>query len=190
MTARRIWIRIVSLTAVLAVCAVMLHLSYNRFLKSAYPMKYAEQVTACAEQYGFEPSLIFALIRTESGFDPDIKSRANAIGLMQITEDTFMWAQQRMQEKRDMTTEDLYDPDINIEYGVIILSLLRKRYDNTLTALAAYNAGMTNVGGWLENPLHSDDGVTLASIPFPETEKYVEKIPAAQEIYKSIYKID
>jgi len=190
MITRRIWVQVVSLTAALSVCAVMLHLSYNRFLKSAYPMKYSEQVIACAEQYGFEPSLIFALIRTESGFDPNIKSRANAIGLMQITGDTFMWAQQRVQENRDMTAEYLYDPDINIEYGVIILSLLRERYDNTLTALAAYNAGISNADNWLENPLHSADGETLTSIPFPETEQYVEKIPAAQEIYKSIYKIN
>jgi len=172
---------------VLTVSALLLQFGYMKFLQSAYPLKYSEFVNRFSSEYGFEPSLIFALIHTESGFDPNAVSHANAIGLMQINEDTFQWAQMRTPEKENLPVEMLYDPEINIKYGIIVLSLLREEFKDTETMLAAYNAGIGNVRKWLKNPEYSDDGIKLKAIPFWETEKYIKKVPATKRLYEKIY---
>ena len=133
--------------------------------------------------------MIYALIRTESEFDPDAVSSAHAMGLMQLTEDTFRWAQSRSPEAESIPEEALFDPETNIRYGVMVLSLLREQFSDTGVLLAAYNAGIGNVRKWLADPTYSDDGSTLKAIPFPETAAYVEKIPAAQEMYRELYNV-
>ena len=104
--------------ALLTLAAVMLRFGYLVFMRAAYPLKYRDLVIPLAREHGFEPSLIFAIIHTESGFDPNAVSRKNAIGLMQITEDTFKWVQSRTSERESLSVEKLYEPKTNIEYGI------------------------------------------------------------------------
>ncbi len=177
------------LLALLLLAGMLLHAGYRRYMRTAYPLAYNEYVEKYAEDYGFEPSLIYALIRTESEFDPDAVSSAHAMGLMQLTEDTFRWAQSRSPEAESIPEEALFDPETNIRYGVMVLSLLREQFSDTGVLLAAYNAGIGNVRKWLADPTYSDDGSTLKAIPFPETAAYVEKIPAAQEMYRELYNV-
>lgn len=87
--------QIALLLAILAAAGLLLRQGYRRYMETVYPMKYAAFVNRAAEEYEFAPSLLFALIYTESGFDPDAVSSADAKGLMQLTDDTFEWAQQR-----------------------------------------------------------------------------------------------
>ena len=54
-------------------------------------------------------------------------------------------------------------------------------------ALAAYNAGMGNVSGWLESGDYSHDGETLHTIPYPETDAYVKKVQRAYGLYQKLY---
>ena len=183
-------IEIIFLSVMLVVVTVLLRFGYCRFMKAAYPLKFSELVTSYAEEYGFEPSLVYAVIRTESGFDPQAVSYKKAIGLMQITKDTFDWAQIRSPEKESLPAERLYDPEINIHYGIRVLSLLKEEFSDTTTMLAAYNAGIGNVRRWLKDPAYSDDGVRLKSIPFRETRNYVRKIPSAKWIYERLYNIN
>ena len=79
---------------------------------------------------------------------------------------------------------DIADPETSINFGCYYLRHLIDLYKNTDTALAAYNAGMGNVNGWLEDKEYSDDGVTLKYIPFPETRSYVRKVNESWEYYK------
>lgn len=176
--------------AVLALSFWGIHTAYGYFMKRAYPREYARWVESYAKEYDFSPSLIYALIYTESRFQPDAVSSAGARGLMQITENTFLWAQMRSPEKESIGTDQLFDPETNIRYGVMTLSLLRERYKDTGTLLAAYNAGIGNVGKWLKDTAYSDDGVTLKAIPFEETRQYVKKIPKVQKIYQKLYDME
>ena len=182
-----IWLELAALLAALAVVTGGLRIGYYHYMRSAYPIKYSEYVTAYAKQYGFEPSLIYALIRTESQFDPDAVSSAKAIGLMQLTKDTFEWAQKRSDVKDQIPVNELFKPEVNIHYGVLVLSLLREEFSDTRTMLAAYNAGIGNARRWLKNSEYSDDGATLKSIPYEETRNYVKNIPHIQSIYKKLY---
>ena len=86
-----------------------------------------------------------------------------------------------------MDESALTDPDTNIEYGVYLLSLLSSRYENEITILCAYNAGMGNADRWLKNPETSSDGKTVTSIPYPETRNYVDRVLRSKEMYEKLY---
>lgn len=155
-------------------------------LRMVYPRKYSEFVTDYARQYGLNENLVYAIIKCESGFNPDSVSRAGAVGLMQITPDTLTWAAMKEGEN-DVLADALYDEKTNIRYGCCIYSLFLNEFGDTATALAAYNAGRGNVIKWLGNRFYSDDGILLKSIPFSETAKYVKKVQTVKRIYELIY---
>lgn len=158
---------------------------YDTALEYMYPRKYSEYVEKYAEEYGISEILLYSVINTESGFDKNAVSSANAIGLTQITEDTFDWLVMKTGE--EYTFDDLFEPEISIKYGAYFLSLLQKEYAITETVAAGYHAGMGNVSSWLNNPEYSDDGQHLKKIPISDTAHYVDKIINAMEKYNSIY---
>lgn len=163
----------------------------TRIYRFFYPQKYVEQVTSCAAEFHVDDALIYAVIRTESGFREEVESHAGAIGLMQLMPSTFEGLQTVRYGEVTMTADALFDPDINIEYGTYLLSTLLAHYDgNVATAAAAYNAGMTNVDSWLSDPSCSSDGITLTSVPYEETERYIERIEKAYEMYEALYSAD
>ena len=156
------------------------------FEKQAYPREYAEYVEVYAEQYGVPETMIFAVIRTESGFDSGAVSHAGAVGLMQIMPDTFAWLTNEM--LFDHLDEGmLYDPETNIKYGTYYLSRLYDRYGDWELALAAYNGGQGNVDEWLEDSAYADGEGGLKEIPFRETRQYVKKALKARDVYERLY---
>lgn len=184
-----VWLEIVLLLVMLAAAVWGLRAGYTRYMRSAYPVEYEEYVEAYAAEYGLPPSLLYAVIRTESDFNPEAVSSAGAVGLMQLTEDTFSWAQYRSGVE-ELPQEQRFDPETSIHYGSCVLALLEEMYGVRETALAAYNAGMGNVNRWLTDEAYSDDGRTLKEIPYPETRHYVEKVLKAQEMYQRLYGIE
>lgn len=150
-----------------------------------YPIKFADEVSSAAKEFNLPEALIFAVIKTESSFDPNALSRANAKGLMQLTDDTNEWMALMLGE---MTKSDqIYEPEMNIRRGCCLLSYLIKEFGSAETALAAYNAGIGRVRGWLEDPSYSLDGKTLYKIPIAETRNYVQKVIKAQNKYYEIH---
>lgn len=151
-----------------------------------YPLNYKDYVLEYSEKYGVDKYLMFALIRTESAFNSDAVSSAGAIGLTQIMPDTGQWLASKM--GMEVYSEDmLYIPETNIEISCYYINMLIEMFGNVDTALAAYNAGMGTVGGWLDDSQYSEDGVMLSYIPYEETRNYVEKINSAKEVYMDLY---
>lgn len=161
--------------------------SEEEYYHAQYPRDFSEYVEQYAAEYDLAPSLVYAVIHTESHFDPEAVSSAGAVGLMQMTPDTFDWAQWREKVSEPAGEEMLTDPETNIKFGCATLHHLGKLFATEETVLAAYNAGMGNVSKWLDDPTYSDDGETLHTIPFPETEQYVKKVAAAKEMYQTLY---
>ena len=128
--------------------------------------------------------------RTESEFEPEVVSRANAKGLMQMKDTTFTDLQRRAGEPEPLPPESLFDPETSIRYGVYYMRLLLDQFEDTDTMLAAYNAGPGAVGGWLANEDYSRDGRTLYHIPYEETLHYVERVRKAQEMYRTLYDLE
>lgn len=152
--------------------------------ESLYPTEYSSYVERASQTYNLSKSLIFAVIRTESNFDPNAKSRAGALGLMQIMPNSFEWIQKLRGE--NLSKNSLYQPDINIDYGCYLLKYFYEMYGNIDTAVAAYNAGFV-VSGWLNDANYSSDGKTLSSIPYKETANYVKKVKSAEKMYNKLY---
>ena len=183
---------IISIIAVaLAVTAVLTATHFykkteNNLEKSAYPLEYTDLVNKAAKDYNLQPALIYGVIHTESRFDPDAGSSVGALGLMQIMPETFDWLQEKRGETGKYTTEDLYTPSVNIDYGSYLLRYFLDYYGNEKCAVAAYNAGF-EVSNWLEDPNCSPDGMTLDVIPYPETSEYVVKVENAKQKYIELY---
>lgn len=179
------------LFALLAVVIVIVGSTwgYRAFQKAVFPLKYEEYVTKYAAEYGLPPSLVYAVIHTESHFDPEAESGAGAKGLMQLVDGTYEWVQTLLPGEPE-PPERVYDPEVNIRCGCKVLQVVMEQFEVKETALAAYNAGSGNVAKWLKNPDYSDDGVTLKEIPFEETRNYVKRVLKAQELYQTMYNTD
>jgi soluble lytic murein transglycosylase len=147
----------------------------DRYGDMAYPKKYSEIVTEYAQKYQVDEDLIYAVIKTESGFNPEAVSVNNAKGLMQITEDTFNWIGTKL-GYTEYQHDDLFEPRIAIEYGTFFLSYLLDEFQNTDVALAAYHAGRGITNKWLQDERYSSDGKTLTQIPYRDTAHYVQKV--------------
>lgn len=158
---------------------------YKMYYSKAYPIKYEESVRISSRRHAVEPALIYAMIKTESGFRNGAKSRVGARGLMQLMPQTFTWLQE---SKHELLSEDsINDPQINIEYGVYYISMLLQKYADEKTAICAYNAGPSTVDRWLNDKECSRDGKSLQNVPFDETRNYVNKVMKYRKIYRDLY---
>lgn len=159
---------------------------YRYYLKYTHPIKYENYVEKYSREYGLDKFLVYAVIKTESGFDPAAVSNVGARGLMQIMEDTFDWVSFRLDDE-DTRYLDMYDPETNIRYGCYLLGFLCDEFGCVETAMAAYHAGRGRVNEWLEDSEISSDGVHLDVIPISDTAHYVGKIVKAMDTYKELY---
>ncbi len=157
------------------------------WLKITHPFTYEETIRQYAAEYQLDPLLVAAVINVESKFDPKAESPKGAKGLMQLLDDTALWGAEKI-GILDFTTEQLFEPEPNIRIGCWYLARLLNQYDgNKRIALAAYNGGSGNVAKWLQDPALCNDGKTLVTIPFPETEAYVERVLKQFTSYQELY---
>lgn len=169
--------------ALLMILIGSIFLMYSVF----YPLKNYDIVKRYSEKYNLDPLLVMAVIKTESNFDKNAKSTKNAYGLMQITDTTAEWAATKMDIEFNSTSQ-LLNEEYNIRMGCWYLDNLREEFGSLDLIIAAYNGGRGNVEKWLNNEEHSEDGSSLKSIPFPETDKYVKKVNTNYKMYKLLYK--
>ena len=145
------------------------------------PLRHEDIIRQQAAEKNVPADLIAAVIYSESRFR-DQTSHAGARGLMQITPATAKVIE-RLSGGRTFNFDDLSDPDINIRYGTFYLRYLLDKFDNNqVAALAAYNAGETNVVAWGGSDLRLDD------IQFPETRDYVENVLDKRDEYAQHYR--
>ena len=131
--------------------------------------------------FGVPESVVYAVMRTESGFNEAAVSRAGACGLMQLMPETYREAARAA--GLDGESAGIFDPEVNIVCGTCWLARLYRKYRNWETVYAAYNAGEAAVDRWLTDPSLREDG-TLTAIPYPETAAYVKRVVRAETIYR------
>ena len=149
---------------------------------------YKEFVFAEAEKNNLDPALVFAIIKAESKFDKNAKSKAGAIGLMQIKLQTANYVCE-INGENSITESELFDPQTNIKIGTNYLSYLSKKFQSLDIVICAYNAGETVVKNWLLDDQFSKDGKTLFKVPYKETKEYLSKVMFNLKIYKKMLKI-
>jgi soluble lytic murein transglycosylase len=168
---------LVLLAAVGAAFAYVHERSPAWYERLRYPLSYEHIVVGHARNYDLDPALIAAVIYRESKFRADARSSSGAIGLMQLLPDTARGIAVHTGGSR-FRVSDLYDPEINVRYGSFYLRRLLTKYEDMRLALAAYNAGQTNVDGWLAEG---------KDIEFPETREYVDAVLEARDVYAHAY---
>jgi hypothetical protein len=132
--------------------------------------QYDSLIQQASAKFGVDPSLIEAVIKTESGFQSDAVSSSGAKGLMQLMDGTA----------RGLGVGDVFDPEQNINGGTKYLSLLLGKYNgNEQVALAAYNAGPGRID---RLGIGTNEELQLAIDSLPEeTQRYVVKVLQAMQ---------
>lgn len=170
---------IVALSAAAGVLALAAALFFG--VRAAFPRPYR----TLAENSGLPSSLVYAVMKTESGFREDAESRAGAVGIMQLLPSTARFVCRL--EGMDFSPERLKEGDYNVTLGCAYLRYLLGRFGGTAEALCAYNAGEGKTAEWLKNENYSDDGVRLRMVPYPETASYIKKVEKYRKIYEFFY---
>ncbi len=156
-------------------------------LRSCYPLGYWPLVEGKIAEHSLDPYLVAGLIRQESLFDAQIRSAANAVGLMQIIPPTG----ERLANEVGLSgysSDRLVEPDVNVTLGTQYMRDLLSRYDgNVPRTLAAYNAGENAVDKWNSRYPGLDDDEFVESISFRETRGYVKRVLQNQRMYRGLY---
>ncbi len=166
--------RVFKLVLGLCLICILLMISYILFNVNK-ALKYYPVIEQYSMEYKIDPLFITSIIRAESNFNPNAKSKKGAIGLMQIMPSTAKEIAQKYLNINDFSEEKLYEPELNIKLGVYYVKILSEMFNNnTNLVLASYNAGLGNVQKWQqENPIIEYDPEEM---PFKETKNYVSKI--------------
>jgi soluble lytic murein transglycosylase len=155
-------------------------------LQIIFPIDYWPLIQKYSQLHALDPYLIAALMAQESTFTAEIRSSANARGLMQLMPATGRLYARKVGMK-GFTTASLLQPETNVRLGTQYFKDLVDRFGGVHYALAGYNAGEHRVVRWQnEAPgLPSDEFVD--NIPFPETQNYVKRIIGTTEDYRRLY---
>jgi soluble lytic murein transglycosylase len=152
---------------------------------AGYPLAYSDLVFRETAANGLSEGLIYSLIRAESGFSPEIRSPAGAIGLMQLMPAT---AKATAREKGAFNPQQLTLPECNIKLGTRHFRDLMKDFEgDVIYSIAAYNAGSAAVDRWRKSTKGLKMDEFIESIPYQETRDYVKKVYASAATYRQLY---
>jgi soluble lytic murein transglycosylase len=129
--------------------------------------------------------LAAGLIRQESTFQADIVSHANAVGLMQVLPKTGKLLAKQL--KIRYTKAKLFDPEYNLELGMLYIAGLLKSTGEPEYALAAFNAGEDRIAAWRAERNYEEIPELVESIPFTETRDYVQIVMRNADVYRQVY---
>ncbi|HTS83367.1 MAG TPA: transglycosylase SLT domain-containing protein [Myxococcaceae bacterium] len=151
-----------------------------------YPRPYVSHVDETARAQGVHSSLLYAIMRRESAFQPDRLSAARARGLMQLMARTASAIARELQ--RDPPEPDeLYRPELNLDLSAWYVGQLAKRFVHPVLIAAAYNAGPAVTVRWSGELGSMPVDLFVESIPFKETRAYVKQVVADDYMYQAFY---
>ena len=153
-------------------------------LKLMYPRPWPESVKKYSAEYNLPEYLLYALLRSESYFKPEVVSHAGAIGLAQLMKPTAADIARRLK----LETYDLNNPDTNIRFGAFYLSdMIRRNGGKIMHAVFSYNAGPNAVKRWVRKSGGLPMDLFLESLAYSETRGYGRNVLAAALIYGYLY---
>ena len=171
--------------------------------------KFRTQVETYSKKYDLDPTLVLAIIHTESFFNPMAKSHANALGLMQIVPRTAGRDVYRVLNGKDAvpSAEYLFNPNQNVHFGSTYIDILMNRYmrgieDKTVheyLVICAYNTGAGNVARAYINSTNFNQArdtinsmsaqenydYLMENLPWDETKGYLKKVSERRAQYQT-----
>jgi Soluble lytic murein transglycosylase and related regulatory proteins (some contain LysM/invasin domains) len=160
-----------------AVAVLVLMSVLTAWLYTTFYTRYDSEAALEAERVGLEKRLILAVIRAESGFDESAKSEDGAVGLMQLLPKTAKWIYEEKLKLGEFDDDLLFQPAVNVRLGSWYLMYLIEKFGKDF-GIIAYNAGEGVVVGWLSK------GVTVETVPYPETAAYYKKVLKYYRLYR------
>ncbi len=163
---------------------------YPQFLTLVFPQNFKSYVEESCSDFGLNEYLLYALIRSESFFNPVVVSHAGAVGLTQLMESTAG----DVARKLKVADYNLEDCKTNIRFGAYYFEEMKRRLNSSeLLAIFAYNGGITRVRQWVKSAelefgtKNLSKDLFLESIPFEETREYGRKLVSASAMYAFLY---
>jgi soluble lytic murein transglycosylase len=156
------------------------------FWEMFYPMGWRAELSDAASRWSVDPFLVAAVVREESSFHPQARSRVGARGLMQLMPETA----RPMAQARRMAFSGgdlLDDPAANLELGTAYLAGLLRQFGDPRLAVAAYNAGPARVREWWAARRSDDVEVWVEQIPYTETRGFVKRVMLSWDEYRRLY---
>jgi soluble lytic murein transglycosylase len=147
-----------------------------------FPLHHDATIRRESSKRAIDPAWVAAEIRAESIFNPNARSPASAMGLMQVLPGTGAGVAQRNGIAYG-GAQSLYDPDTNIAIGTAYLRELLNTYGTPYVTIAAYNAGPTPTARWQSQRPGFDPDVWIETISYKETREYVARVLAFSVIY-------
>ena len=155
----------------------------QRLYELRFPLHHGDTIRREAARNALDPAWVAAEIRAESIFNPNARSPANAMGLMQVLPGTASGVAKKIGLDSYTGASSLYDPDVNIAIGSAYLRQLLDKYGQPYVTIAAYNAGPTPAARWLgQRPSHDPD-LWIETISYKETRDYVARVLAFSVLY-------
>ncbi len=158
---------------------------YYDDLDVRFPLAFYGPLAAGASSQGLELAWVYGIVRQESAFMSKVRSRAGAMGLMQLMPATGRLVAKKIGIKL-RRTQDILNVETNVSLGTAYLRQMLDRFDgNHMLATAAYNAGPGRAKRWAarNNCMPADIWVEL--IPFNETRKYVRSVLFYTSVFES-----
>ncbi|WEK53210.1 MAG: lytic transglycosylase domain-containing protein [Candidatus Cohnella colombiensis] len=153
-----------------------------------YPISYVQEIKQGANEYKLDPLLVAAIIRVESNYKPDARSKKGALGIMQIMPETVKWII-KQEDFGDISLVDVGEKaHAGIALGSWYIKELLRQFDGDLTkVLAAYNAGPGKVRQWVGEGVWDGSEQQIRNIPYGETRHYVQRVLYYYKKYQKLY---
>ena len=158
----------------------------KKHISVVYPTPFKEVFSKYSAKYNVAEALPFAITRQESAFNPNVRSWADAFGLMQmIPEKASELSKKYKIPYKDFN--DLYNPDPNVEMGVALLAELQTFFKGKFAQnVAAYNASTSAIAVWERERFNGDYLEFIEMIPYEETRNYIKLVFRNYITYKRI----
>ena len=154
-------------------------------LRIIFPLDYWPLIKKYSDAHSLDPYLMTALVAQESTFTADVRSSANAVGLMQLIPATARRYAARLGIR--YSSRILTQPETNIRLGMRYFKDLMNRFGGAHYALASYNAGERRIARWIAERPGFEQDEFIDDIPFPETQNYVKRILGTADDYRRLY---
>lgn len=157
----------------------------SSYARTSFPQIHLSAVEQACKKYSLPKSIVYAVMKAESVFKESAKSNRGALGLMQIMPHVADKLALKLNID-EFKNHLLLEPKINIDFGSLMLGMLKKQFAHPHLMLAAYNAGPDNVKKWLRYFGHLPFELFVERIPFKQTREYVKKVLLYESLYAAL----
>ena len=153
--------------------------------RASFQTPYRKLVDDAAKAHGIGQDLIYAIMRTESGFREKAKSPVGALGLLQLMPYTARGlAQKRGVDAPKVSALTL--PQVSIDFGASFLAISQRELGHPWLAAAGYNGSPENVAQWLKDFGDLEPELFVERVPYKETRNYIKRVSATMAMYRAL----